>query len=180
MQINIDKYDKIWYGIAVILVTLTVLFFNNREANTEINAEKDMSKKNMSKIEAQIMIHEGFRSSAYKCPAGKVTIGYGRNLDDCGITENEALMLLRNDIKLCELDLIWIFPDFKRLSKNRQNCLIDMRYNLGGGGFRQFIKMIRAIKADDFVLASKEMTDSTWYRQVGRRGMFLKKQMVEG
>ena len=35
----------------------------------------------------------------YKDTVGKLTIGVGRNLDDVGIGEEEAEVLLRNDIK---------------------------------------------------------------------------------
>ena len=41
--------------------------------------------------------HEGLRLNPYRCPAGKLTIGYGRNLDDVGISEVEADMMLAND-----------------------------------------------------------------------------------
>ncbi len=39
------------------------------------------------------------RLKPYHCPAGKLTIGTGQNLEDKGITEKEALMLLENDIQ---------------------------------------------------------------------------------
>ncbi|NBW16869.1 MAG: lysozyme, partial [Caulobacteraceae bacterium] len=34
----------------------------------------------------QIRLHEGERLKPYRCTAGKLTIGVGRNLDDRGIT----------------------------------------------------------------------------------------------
>lgn len=40
-----------------------------------------------------IKLHEGLRLKPYKCPAGKLTIGYGLNLDG-GITKEEAEILL--------------------------------------------------------------------------------------
>ena len=48
----------------------------------------------MTKIEEQLMIDEGFRSKPYSDTVGKLTIGYGRNLDDVGITRNEAFQML--------------------------------------------------------------------------------------
>jgi len=41
--------------------------------------------------------HEGLRLKPYLCPAGKLTIGYGRNLEDVGISEEEAAEMLYND-----------------------------------------------------------------------------------
>ena len=35
---------------------------------------------------AQLKRHEGVRLKPYRCPAGRLTLGVGRNLDDCGIT----------------------------------------------------------------------------------------------
>ncbi|MBP5593653.1 MAG: hypothetical protein J6X75_05780, partial [Clostridia bacterium] len=40
---------------------------------------------------------EGLRLKPYRCPAGKLTIGYGRNIEDMGISETEAEMLFDND-----------------------------------------------------------------------------------
>lgn len=135
----------------------------------------------MLKIEAQIMKHEGFRCFAYKCTAGKLTIGYGRNLEDRGITQDEARILLRNDIAECELDLYRIFgKPLWDLDDNRRYALIDMRFNLGAAGFRKFRRMIKAIKGGNFNCAAREMRDSMWYNQVGRRGIALYEMMLCG
>ena len=38
----------------------------------------------------QIKKHEGYKQYPYYCTGGKLTIGYGRNLDENGINEEEA------------------------------------------------------------------------------------------
>jgi lysozyme len=53
----------------------------------------------------QLTTHEGLRLKPYLCPAGKLTIGIGRNLEGKGITKQEAVMLLENDIQECLDDL---------------------------------------------------------------------------
>ena len=53
---------------------------------------------NLAELREQLVIHEGMRLKPYKDSVGKLTIGVGRNLDDVGITEVEALELLENDI----------------------------------------------------------------------------------
>ena len=53
----------------------------------------------------QIILHEGLELTPYKCTAGQLTIGVGRNLDDRGITEDEARFLCKNDIKIVEREL---------------------------------------------------------------------------
>jgi lysozyme len=41
---------------------------------------------------------EGLRLKPYQDTVGKWTIGYGRNLDDRGISKYEAEAMLRNDV----------------------------------------------------------------------------------
>jgi len=52
-----------------------------------------------------------------------------------------------------------------------------MRFNLGATGFRSFRKMIKAVNESDFDKASKEMKDSNWYSQVGKRAETLVEMM---
>jgi len=131
----------------------------------------------MKAIEKQLIEHEGLEKKVYRCPAGKLTVGVGRNLEDKGITEEEALFLLRNDIAECEDDLRSIFTEYDALDESRKRVLIDMRFNLGPSRFRQFKKMIAAVKEKEFSRAAEEMKDSNWYRQVGKRAETLFKMM---
>jgi len=131
----------------------------------------------MKAIENQLIEHEGLEKKVYRCPAGKLTVGVGRNLEDKGITEEEALFLLRNDIAECEDDLRSIFTEYDALDESRKRVLIDMRFNLGPSRFRQFKKMIAAVKEKEFSRAAEEMKDSNWYRQVGKRAETLFKMM---
>lgn len=117
-------------------------------------------------IKQQIIAHEGLRLDLYFCPARRITIGVGRNLQEKGISEEEAMFLLRNDIYECLYDLIVIFPEFLSFSPARQTALIDLRLNLGPKGFRSFKRMIEAIKADDWAVAAEELKDSRWWTQV--------------
>ena len=134
----------------------------------------------MEAIEKQLVEHEGMKQKVYRCPAGKLTVGVGRNLEDKGLSEEEALFLLRNDITECEDDLRTIFADFDTLDDARRRVLIDMRFNLGYATFRRFKKMIAAVKEKEFNRAAEEMQDSNWYRQVGNRGRTLVKMMQGG
>ena len=56
----------------------------------------------METLEEQLIRHEGYRQFPYNCSAGKRTIAIGRNLDDRGISEDEAKYMLRNDIVICK------------------------------------------------------------------------------
>lgn len=115
--------------------------------------------------------HEGFRQYPYKCTAGKLTIGYGRNLDDVGISKTEAEYLLDMDLDKHteELDKVitWAVP------KDVYAVLVDMHYNLGHERFMQFRKMLECLKKLDFKGAAKEMLDSKWAKQVPNRAAEL-------
>ena len=60
-----------------------------------------MEAKLMDRIKEQLVARVGLRLKPYRCTAGKLTIGIGRNLDDCGISQSEAYVMLINDIMNC-------------------------------------------------------------------------------
>lgn len=125
---------------------------------------------NMQGIQEQLIRHEGLRLKPYRCTAGKLTIGVGRNLDDKGISKEEALHLLNNDTTESFRKLTCIFPDqFRGWPDKFQRVLTDMHFQLGDAGFRKFKKMIRAVKAEDRVEMIRQMRDSRWYRQTTNR-----------
>ena len=137
----------------------------------------------MDKLVKQLIKHEGEVLTAYKCPAGYITVGVGRNLEGKGITKAESRMLLMNDVGECEADLIRIFGagGWERMSSNRRIALIDMRFNLGPGRFRSFRRMIQAIRAEDWAWAGKEAMDSRWAVQVQKsRSGLIYAQLVGG
>jgi lysozyme len=131
-----------------------------------------------AKLNQMLIQHEGLRLRAYTCPAGKITVGVGRNLEDNGITTKEALYLLRNDIAICEADLAVSFPNWYDLSEVRQGVFIDMRFNLGRSGFWTFRKMRAAAKVADWHKVAKEMLDSKWARQISGRSIRLADAMI--
>jgi lysozyme len=119
-----------------------------------------------------IMKHEGLKLKPYVCTAGKLTIGYGRNLEQNGITEDEASYLLDCDIFRAMEDLRKIFK-YESLPQNVRAALINMMFNLGLPRFRSFKKMIAAINEKNYVQAAVEMLDSKWALQVGQRAIDL-------
>ncbi|WP_207930824.1 hypothetical protein [Candidatus Syntrophosphaera thermopropionivorans] len=52
----------------------------------------------INQIKAQLVIHEYLRLKPYRHTAGQLTIGIGRNLDVCGISQKEAYAVLDRDI----------------------------------------------------------------------------------
>ena len=124
-------------------------------------------------LEEQIIAHEGIRLKVYRCPAGKLTIGIGRNLEEIGISHAEARHLLNNDILRCRVELSKALPFWHALSNMRQRVLIDMTFNLGLAGLLEFKKMMLAIKKGRYDEAAEEMLTSTWAHQVTTRARWL-------
>ena len=125
----------------------------------------------MKPIEQLLLKHEGLKLTPYRCTAGKLTIGVGRNIEEKGITEEEALFLLRNDIDECKRDLTTLIfhGQFYDFPESIQNVLINMRFQLGRAGFRKFKKMIFAFQNLNYEEAIVQMKDSAWYKQVPNR-----------
>jgi lysozyme len=120
-----------------------------------------MTATDRAELRTLIMGCEGYRRKPYRCTAGKLTVGYGRNLDDVGIDQEEARYLLDRDINKVILDLA-LFPWFESLNPIRQRALINMQFQLGLGGFHAFQKMIAALAKKDYETAANEMLDSKW------------------
>lgn len=121
----------------------------------------------MCMIKDWIKYNEGLSLKLYKCTAEKISCGYGRNIEDNGISLDEAELMLKNDLERCYADLYGIFgfEMFILLSDKRKMILIDMIYNLGKTRFSTFKKMIQAVKDKDFYEAATQILDSKYARE---------------
>ena len=128
----------------------------------------------------RIKKHEGLRLKPYHCPAGKLTIGYGRNIEDNGISQSTADQMLAEDVAQCTKELFENYPWTKDLSPRRRCVLIEMVFNMGIARFKQFKNMLWACQTGDFEKASMEALNSNWHKQVGKRAETLAKVLMEG
>jgi len=128
----------------------------------------------------QIELHEGLRLKPYRCTAGKLTIGVGRNLEDRGITLSEARMLLANDLADVRNGLLNALPWVAKLDDVRQRVLVDMAFNLGLQGLLEFKRTLAAVQAGQYQQAATMMLQSRWAKQVGQRAERLSRMMVTG
>lgn len=135
---------------------------------------------NKTKLAEQLKKHEGLRLKPYKDTVGKLTLGIGRNLEDKGITEQEALFMLNNDVDYFYKKLTKELPWVKNLDDARQNVLINMAFNLGINGLLGFKNTLELVRSGDYLIAGEEMLDSKWARQVGSRAVELSEQMRTG
>ena len=122
----------------------------------------------------QLLIkHEELKQFPYTDTTGHLTIGIGRNLTDRGISQQEAYFLLDDDINYFVSMLNEQLPWFNDLNANRQVALIDMCFNIGMKSFLEFEHMLYALKRGYYIVASEDMLNSEWAKQVGQRAIEL-------
>ena len=129
---------------------------------------------------------EGFKKDLYKDTKGVQTIGYGFNVN--AMKDLLPLEVIQGKRSLTKVEASSIFdiaysrakekavefatPQiFQSLTPAQQNILTDMSYNLGGKLFK-FKNMQNALLNKDFNGVVREMQDSSWYEQVGRRSKY--------
>jgi lysozyme len=127
-----------------------------------------------------LKLHEGVRLKPYTDTVGKLTIGCGRNLDDRGITLEEAEYLLSNDIGAVWLALVSRVECFSRLDTVRQAALMDLAFNVGVNGLLGFRKTLVFIAGGQYPQAATEMLDSLWARQTGGRAVRIAHMIRSG
>ena len=179
---------------------LRTIFSRKESTSPEEKSSKEAKTLASGKLIESLKLHEGFRSKPYRDSVGKLTIGYGRNLDDVGLTlaekeflgirsgkqlfdgisQKEAEVLLLNDITRAKVRLFTALPWVQKLDDVRQNVLIEMAFNLGVHGLLGFRNTLSAIEAGRFTDASKRMLRSKWAAQVGQRAVTLSEMMRTG
>tara|TARA_R100000278_G_scaffold122719_1_gene109666 strand:- start:1991 stop:2452 length:462 start_codon:yes stop_codon:yes gene_type:complete len=129
-------------------------------------------------LKKRLVDFEGLVLKPYHCSQNYLSIGVGRNLDSNGITEEEAMYLLDNDIhKVIEqLDKQWevwrTFPDAAKY------VCIDVAFNMGINTWMSFRKTRAYMELGEWEKAASEILDSKYAEQVGRRAIFNSEQLA--
>jgi lysozyme len=126
-----------------------------------------------------IKYHEGLKLKLHKDTVNKWTVGYGRNIEDNGISKEEADFMFDNDFARCERELS-NYPWYTNQPKNVQDALMNMCFNLGIDRLLGFKRMIAALIGKDYTVASIEALDSKWAIQVGQRAKDVALMMRQG
>lgn len=155
----------------------------NTQIPPESPADSAVSKDiNLNALKCQLTIHEGSKNVSYKDTKNLLTGGIGHLLRTPTETEKYPLgsPISEEQIQAWYLeDVVSSIKGAQRLigvdvwgdlSDIRKRACADLCYNLGEGGLGKFKNFIAAMKAKDFNTAGKELQDSLWYKQVGRRG----------
>lgn len=97
---------------------------------------------------------EGLRLTAYKCPAGVWTIGYGHTsgvVQGIAITKEQAEECLRQDIATAENI---VNAECRNLRQCQFDALVSFVFNVGGRNFRKstLLKKIKANPDDNSIM----------------------------
>jgi lysozyme len=122
---------------------------------------------------------EGCVLYPYTDTVGKLTIGYGRNLDDNGLFQEEADYLFDNDFRICER-LLSACSWYINQPEGVQAALMNMCFNLGFPRLKGFKRMIAALQAKNYTLAAQEALNSKWATKVGQRAKDVAVMLREG
>ena len=121
---------------------------------------------------------EGLVLKSYKCSQGFTSVGIGRNLETTGITEEEAMYLLDNDLQrvIDNLDKHW--EVWRTFPKAAQYVCIDVVFNMGINTWMSFRKTRAYMEMGEWEEASGELLQSRYAKQVGRRAIFNSEQLA--
>src|SRR3989304_1439514 len=161
-------------------------------------AEEKMDEKFIDILTEHLIRDEGLRLKPYRCTAGKLTIGVGRNLDDKGlsvtemqtlgipprsikdgITKPEALYLLEHDVEEV-IRQTNILPWYGGLCDARKLAVLNLVFNLGFKKFLTFKTTIGHLAAGRWDNAAAALEKSLWYKQVGDRAKRVVRLIKEG
>jgi len=123
---------------------------------------------NKEAVVESIKQNEGLSLYCYDDNLGYATIGYGRLIDKergGGISEDEAMHLLHNDLAVITKRLNAKHPWWSSQPTRVQNFIVELCYQLGVNGFSKFVKAINHLQASNISAAAAEFLDSRWARE---------------
>lgn len=122
------------------------------------------------KEEGRVM--SGGRHVAYQDHLGFWTIGFGCLIDERkggGLTEKQALFLLRDEIAEKQSELDKGIPWWRTLSETRQTVLLAMAFQMGANGVLGFKNTLAKMRAGDYIGAANGIRKSLWASQTPAR-----------
>ena len=134
--------------------------------------------KMLAEAKQMLIKHEGIRVHPYKCSEDKLTIGIGRNLEANGISEEEAMYLLDNDIDRVIKNLDKIFPAWKVMPSKARLVCIDMCFQMGITGFMNFRRTRALMEMGCWLEASEELLRSKYAVQTPNRAAYNSRQLA--
>ena len=147
---------------------------------------------NIDLCKAEIKRHEGEVLEIYNDCLGYKTLGVGHLCQpqdpeynwDIGTPVPQSVVdaYYEKDFYNHYREAVHVFGDeqaFNNLPDDIQRVLVNMCFNLGGSRLSKFRNMLQACREHNWFEMARQMQDSRWYGQVGRRSWELQ-QVVMG
>ena len=146
---------------------------------------------NIEVCKEQIKRHEGEVLEIYLDSLGLKTLGVGHLLQPkepeyewevgTSVSQEVVDMYFRDDFNKHLAETIHVFGDeeaFYLLPENIQHVLVNMCFNLGASRLSKFKNMLAACRSYDWSEMARQMEDSKWFKQVGRRSKELQEMVL--
>jgi len=143
----------------------------------------------------QLQFDEGYCKNTYNCSEGKLTVGYGYNLESNelqlpvaqvnqikrdGLPRVEAYQMLLEIVDKRSKALQDALPWLSKLTPARKAVLLNMSYQIGVPGLLKFTRTLAAAKRGDYATCAVYMLESKWAKQTPARAKRLAEQMHKG
>ena len=128
-----------------------------------------------SQLKSRIKKNEGYSNQTYHDQVGKPTIGFGHLIKKREKFLHQKKYSKKYLNKIFENDFSLALSDFnksykaKDLSKNSQEVLLEMIFQLGIKNCLKFKKFNKSLKKKLPHMAALEMLNSLWYTQTPKR-----------
>lgn len=100
---------------------------------------------------------------------GKLTIGYGLNVEAEGLSEVEASWLLERKLIKHGNAFGALWPHLFKLDSVRQSVMLELAYNMGPEGLFGFHDTLKALERGDWDEAKRHLLASKWADDVDPR-----------
>lgn len=135
----------------------------------------------LADIKEMLIADEGWRDKPYKCPAGKLTIGVGHNLEAKPLSPDAIEQILEDDIDdVIKVALDIFGNEFHKFKQGRQLAIINMIFQLGEAGFKKFKRTIGAMQGGRWELAASHALESLWAKQTPARAVRVTEMLRTG
>lgn len=146
---------------------------------------------NVKALQCQLRIHEGEKLVSYKDSKGLPTAGIGHLLRTneiaqypigTPVSQNQVDTWFAQDSQTAIKDAQnFIGADtWEKLDEPRKRALADMAFNLGSSRLGKFKTFKKEMQAGNYDQAAKQIENTPYYQQVGRRGPAIASQIRSG
>jgi lysozyme len=140
---------------------------------------------NIERVTKRLVREEGTKKKngrhvLYKDSVGIWTIGFGRNVQERGISDSEAYFMLANDIQDHQEELQHALPWIADLDEVRQEVLLDLAFNMGVPTLLTFKSTLGFIRDGRYAEARIALLKSKYAGQVGDRAIALADALETG